>query len=288
MSIITFWNDDREQTGKTLTSVAVATKMSIERNSKILLISTTLGDSTIKRCFWNDKNNNIAFFNNEKSNNIAIENGIEGIYKMITSNKLTPSVITDYTKVVFKGRLEVIDGFSTTKAKLLDGNVQELRKIQESYVELIKVANQYYDIVIVDLDKKMNLAIQKMILELSDVNVLVLSQRRESIDKYKKIKDGQGSIIKNRCIPVIGKYIHEYKYNLKNITRYLSEKKEIDALPLNLLYMEATDEAKVVDLFLKLISLRDKTDENYIFMQSALNLTNNILKKMQDMQMRMR
>ena len=29
MSIVTFWNDDREQTGKTLKSVAVATRMAI-------------------------------------------------------------------------------------------------------------------------------------------------------------------------------------------------------------------------------------------------------------------
>ena len=36
MSIVTFWNDDREQTGKTLTSVAVATRMAIEHNLKIL------------------------------------------------------------------------------------------------------------------------------------------------------------------------------------------------------------------------------------------------------------
>ena len=38
MSIVTFWNDDREQTGRTLTSVAVATRMAMERNYKILLI----------------------------------------------------------------------------------------------------------------------------------------------------------------------------------------------------------------------------------------------------------
>ena len=48
MSIVTFWNDSREQTGQTLTAVAVATKMAIERNIKILLISTSINDSTIK------------------------------------------------------------------------------------------------------------------------------------------------------------------------------------------------------------------------------------------------
>ena len=52
MPIVTFWNDERDQTGKTLTAVAVATRMAIERNYKILLISTSFQDPTIKNCFW--------------------------------------------------------------------------------------------------------------------------------------------------------------------------------------------------------------------------------------------
>ena len=40
MSIITFWNDGKEQTGKTLSMAAIATYMAIEHNYKILVIST--------------------------------------------------------------------------------------------------------------------------------------------------------------------------------------------------------------------------------------------------------
>ena len=95
-------------------------------------------------------------------------------------------------------------------------------------------------------------------------------------------------LIRNRCIPVIGKYINNYKYNVKNIARFLQEKKEMDLLPLNLLYMEAAEEANVADLLLKLKNVKDKSDENYIFMECTLKLTNNILKKLQELQMRMR
>ena len=49
MSIVTFWNDDREQTGKTLTAVAMATAMAIDKNYKILLISTS---SNNKKLLW--------------------------------------------------------------------------------------------------------------------------------------------------------------------------------------------------------------------------------------------
>ena len=52
--------------------------------------------------------------------------------------------------------------------------------------------------------------------------------------------------------------------------------------------MAAIEEAGVVDLFLKLKNVKDKTDENYIFMDCILNLTNAILIKVQEMQKRLR
>lgn len=288
MSIVTFWNDSREQSGKTLTAVAVATIMAIERNSKILLISTSVADATIKNCFWNEsRSKNKVFFNNNV-NSIETETGIEGLFKLVTSNKLTPSAITDYTKVVFKGRLEVLPGIVGMKNRSLEGNIEDSRKIQEYYVDLIRTANQYYDVIIIDLDKMLTTKIKEEILKISDVNVFVLSQRLESINRFNELRRVNQDLMKNRCIPVIGKYINKYKYNAKNIARYLQEKKEFDLVPFNLLYMEAAEEAYVADLFLKLRNVKDKTDENYIFLQAVSNLTNNIVKKIQDLQMRMR
>ena len=73
MSIVTFWNDDREQTGRTLTSVAVATRMAMERNYKILLISTSYKDSTMKNCFWTDTvQKKLAMLEGKRKNNIAV------------------------------------------------------------------------------------------------------------------------------------------------------------------------------------------------------------------------
>lgn len=289
MSIITFWNECREQSGRTMTAVAVATRLSIERNYKVLLISTSFGDSTLKNCFWGEINSkNAKLFGNSKGNNIAVENGIEGLLKLVTSNKLTPEIITDYTKVIFKGRLEVLDGLSKVSGKLLSGSEEQIRNMEETYIELIKTANQFYDVVVVDLDKGVSPKAQKDILKLSNVNIYVLSQRLESINKYNELKQSEPEIMKVRGIAVIGKYMSKYKYNSKNIARYLGEKKELATIPYNYLYMAAADEAGVVDLFLKLRNIKDKTDENYIFMEETLNLTNNIMKKVQELQMKMR
>lgn len=286
MSIITFWNESREQTGQTLATIAVATRMAIERNIKVLLISTSANDSTIRNSYWGKENNQTSSLFGTK-NNVTVENGIEGLFKLITSNKLTPSIITDYTKVIFKGRLEVIDGPTVIQNDFQD-EIDYLKKIENCYIELIRTANQFYDMVIVDLDKRLEKKIKDEILRLSNINVLVLSQKMETLNNYINFKRTINEFDKLKCIPVIGKYIKQSKYNSKNIARYLQEKKELDLIPFNLLYMESVEEANVVDLFLKLKNIKDKTDENYIFMQNTLNLTNNILKRLQDMQMKMR
>ena len=288
MSIVTFWNDDREQSGKTLTSVAVATRMAIERNYKILLISTSFQDPTIKNCFWgNEVSRNLKLFGG-KLNNIAVENGIEGLSKLIAANKLTPDVITDYTKVIFKGRLEVLNGFNGMKDADEMTNIKTYEKIAEGYVDLIRTANQYYDMVLVDLDKTIFAGIREKILEISNVNVMVFSQKKESLDRYIKYKENASSGELNKLVPVIGKYMDQSKYNLKNIMKYIGERKEINVVPFNMLYFEAAEEAMVTDLLLRLKNVKDTSDENYIFMQDVLNLTDKIIKRLQELQMKMR
>ena len=289
MSIVTFWNDSREQSGRTLSAVAVATNMAIERNSRILVISTSFDDPTLKNCFWGNENaKNTSLFGNSKAGNVAVENGIEGLSKLITSNKLEPNVITDYTKVVFKDRLEILNGFTYVLENDMETNLNQYRKMQDCYIELIKVANRYYDMVIVDLDRMLNPQLQEALLKLSDINIYVLSQKMESINKYNELKHRSEAFVGNKYIPVIGRYDRRFKYNVKNIARYLEEKRELHLVPLNLLYMEAAEEVRVADLFLKLKNIKDKTDENYIFMECIQNLTNTIYKRLQEMKMRLR
>ncbi len=288
MSIVTFWNDDREQTGKTLTAVAMATAMAIDKNYKILLISTSFQDPTIKNCFWGDETQKSLKLFGAKNHNIAVENGIEGLLKLITSNKLTPGVITDYTKVIFKGRLEVLNGFVGDKDASFDENYEEYKKVEKSYIELIRMANQYYDMVLVDLEKTMSTATKEEILRISNLNIMVFSQKKVSVDRYRMLRDNNGEVMGVKTIPVVGKYSSHSKYNVKNLTRYLEEKKEISVVPYNLLYFEATEEVGVVDLFLRLKNVKDKTDENYIFLDEVTKLMEKIIKRLKELQMKMR
>lgn len=285
MSIVTFWNDTREQVGKTLSAVAVATQMAIQHNFKVLLISTSYADSTMKNCYWTDGiQKKLKLF--EKGNNIAVESGIEGLSKLVKSNKIQPNIITDYTKVIFKGRLEVLSGYEGSIDDTEEENLKNYKEMGECFPELIRLANQYYDMVLVDLDNQLNETTRQEILAMSNLNVLIITQRLASVNYYKDLKEKNKELLSPKNITAIGKYSKATKYNLKNIVRYLGTKETFSLVPYSILFYEAAEEASVPDLFLKLRKINDTNDDNYFFISETLNLTNRIVTRLKELQKR--
>ena len=79
MSVITFVNNLDEETGKTMSLVAIATNMAIEYNSRRLIISTTNKEDKIRNCYFEEtqiKKNRKGIFGEIKET-IDTENGIE-------------------------------------------------------------------------------------------------------------------------------------------------------------------------------------------------------------------
>ena len=153
MSVITFINNRREETGKTLSLVAIATNMAIENNEKILIISTTDREGKLKSCFFEDaevKKIRFGIFG-QNTSVLDTETGIEGLAKMLHSNKLNSDMITNYTKVVFKDRLEILLGKTQNENHTNDGELYSAPvEIRNEYIEIEKIASQYYDKVFVD------------------------------------------------------------------------------------------------------------------------------------------
>lgn len=285
MSVITFVNNLDEETGKTMSLVAIATNMAIEYNNRILIISTTNKEDKIRNCYFEEKQflkNRKGIFGGAKQT-LDTENGIEGIAKIARSNKLTPEIITNYTRVVFKDRLEVI--FGTEKKEIYE-DLQE-KDIVEEYVDLINVAKLYYDKVFVDLDENIDENIREQILDRSDLVVVNTSQNYSSLKKLKEKKENDELLKSPRTLMLVGRYDKYSKYNSKNITRYLEEKNQILTIPYNTLYFEAANEAGVPDLFLSLRKNIDSEDRNAIFIEEVKRASENIVYRLQELQSKM-
>ncbi len=280
MSVITFVNSIKEETGKTMSLAAIATHMAIEYNNKILIISTTNKEGKLKSCFFEDKEIKkfrLGIFGNNNKSLIDGGNGIEGLVRVARSNKLTPEMITNYTRVVFKDRLEILLGVEENQ----NNNEKE---IAEEYVDLINVANMYYDKVFVDLDNNLDEQIRQQIVDESDLVIVNTSQNYNSLKKLKEKKEKSELLKSPKSLILVGKYDKYSKYNSKNITRFLEEKNQVLTIPYNTLYFEATNEAGVPDLFLSLRKTIDSEDRNAIFIEEIKRASENIIYRLQELQ----
>ncbi len=278
MSIVTFYNSSVEQTGKTMSIAAIATYMAIEHNYRILVISTTNREDALKRCFWEEKKKkkNLGIFGPNAA--LEVETGVEGLARVIRSNKISPDIITNYTKVVFKDRFEILLGCEYPPS---DGTV-----IESMYPNIIKSANQYYDLVFVDLDENVNEETRKTIIYDSDIVVINMSQRLKSINKFKELKEKNQLLAFKKALILIGRYDKFSKYSVKNISRYLGEKNQVLTIPYNTLFFEATEEAGVPDLFLRFRKNLDSEDRNAFFIEEIKRASENIVYRLQDLQMK--
>ena len=159
MSIVTLWSCDKKTNGQSLSTVAIATKMAIERNLKILLVSTSVNDSTIKNCFWTNNQKNKIVGGNA---GLEVETGIEGLMRLIYSNKLEPEIISDYSQAILKGRFEVLSGYTALADATSVQNVELYKEIYQNYCKILQIADKYYDIVLVDLDGRLNFEIKNV------------------------------------------------------------------------------------------------------------------------------
>lgn len=278
MSIITFKSMSNKETGNTATAIAVSTYMAIKHNMKILLVSTSFNDDMIKESFWTTSKNKVSIFNGKNNKITNIQSGIEGLSRMISSSKIEPRIIRDYTKVVLTGRFDVLLG-------VYGDDEKEYKDAQKNYANIIAVANKYYDIVFIDLDRKLSPEVQSEILEISDVTVLTTNQRLKDIQELNEEIINKDLGKKDNRLINIGRYDNNVKYNLKNLTRNIfKNKRKINSIPYNGNLYESMQEGIVVDLFLRLLKLSNKKDDNYIFLQEVQRLSEDIIKKKEEMQ----
>lgn len=258
MAIVTFWSNGKEETAKTLSIAAIATHMAIEYNYKILIVSTVFNDDTLETCYWEPKN--AELIKEIAGNKKDISAGIDGLVKLTLSNKLTPEAVTNYTRLVFPdNRLEVLSG---SKAE----TYQEYEKVRQTYSEVIQAANEFYDLVFVDLNKGLDNDYIKGILNISDLVVVNITQRLKLLREFEKIREENMVFKKDNVMILVGRYDKYSKYNAKNIARTLGYKGEVSVIPYSTLFFEACNEGKVADFFLRFRKL-NPTDRNALFIE---------------------
>ena len=274
MAIVSFWSDIDKETAQTLSLVALATHMSVEHNYKTLIIDATLNDDTMQRCFWNlDENKEIKKTLNKGKLDIAA--GTEGLVSAIASNKTSPEIIANYTKVVFNKRLDILVGLQTK-------NFQDHEKTLMLYPELVLAANKFYDLIMIDLPKTAERESVHEILKMSDVIMYTLAQNMKQINRYIELRDDMPELKSKMVIPIVGSANGYSKYNPKNMMAYIKDR-SLAYINYNNSFMEAASEAKVSSFFLNSRLYKKTWDRNSQFFTSIADTSRKIMDKFEEM-----
>lgn len=277
MAIVTFWSDSRKDTAQTSTALAVATHLAMEKNMRILLIDATFLDDTITRAYWKPQRES-RFFKELNRGKLDIASGADGLVSAIASNKATPEIIANYTKVVFKNRLDVLPGLKTVSQNEFD-------KSLVYYKDLLINANKFYDIVLVDLQKTAEKAVTRELLENSSIIMYTMTPNIYSIDKYTESLKKFDFLQKNNVIPILGRSDEFSKYNPRNVGKKIGEKMGLPFVPYNIRYAEATYEGGISQYFLSL-KTGSRDEEQQLFVDGLDFTIERIQYKIQELQIR--
>ncbi len=277
MAIIGFWSGSEKESGQTVSIAAIATHMAVEHNYKILLVDATFNDDTMERCFWNVNNAKKDVVQVLNRGKMDISSGAEGLISAVVSNKATPEIITNYTRVVFKNRLDVLCGLKT-KVR------QEYLKSLNLYKDLIKTADKYYDLVFIDLEKTLKEEITKTLLESTNIIVYSFTKNLKQADEYiSNITTNKDILKKDKVIPLLSNSDENVVYNQRNVTRYIGEKREVATIPYNSSFVKNISEAGVAQFFLTTRLSNKINDKNSNFVNCVEDACQKIIYKLQEL-----
>lgn len=274
MAIISFWSEGDREAGKTASLAAIATQISIDNTYKTLIFNAEYNDSSLEECFWPPKKPRKEAF--MLGNRADLATGTTGVAKAILSNKTSPEIIKYYTKTIYKDRLELL-----TEDNITQEDYQNQRR---TYKEIAKIANRYYNLVLVDISGSPEESITRSILEESDIVVVNLPQNIKKINEYLELKRTNKVFNTEKTIVLIGRCDKNSKYNAKNLSRQTNIR-DLYPLPYNTQFLEAINEGKITEFFTKFRG-RIHPDENTYFLEEVKKNSERILEKLKELQMR--
>ena len=210
-----------------------------------------------------------------------LESGLEGMEKLVLAKRLSPDMVPNYTKIIYKNRLEVVT--APKKRDDLDFN-----RLYNSCKDILMIARQHYDIVFVDLNNGLENETTKEILKMSNIIILNMEQKPSEMQKIYELKQNKELFDAKKIMYLINNYDRKSKYSSKNISREMGEKKEIMTVPYANLFAEAVQEGTAAEFFLntRIKRLDDVEDRTAFFIRELKRDTDAIVYKMQELQMR--
>jgi len=106
--------------------------------------------------------------------------GIKGLAQAVSSNKVSPEIVKNYTKTIFTDKLELLTGSTIGR--------EEYAYQRTLIKDIVKIASQSYSLVLVDLEGDPADEVVSGIFGISNVIVSTLSQSLRGIHGYMDLR----------------------------------------------------------------------------------------------------
>lgn len=176
--------------------------------------------------------------------------------------------ISDFSLNIVQGKIDLLPSTRNKHGEIF------VNKITDEVEKLLLNARTWYDITFIDMH---NFArdYQQTILEKSDLIIVNINQNIDVLEKT--FNNEILNKYQDKLIYIIGNYISDSNYNVRNIKRRFGIRNKIFSLPNNVAFMDASNDGKVVDYFIKNINAKNG-DRNYQFISQGQKVIKSILK----------
>lgn len=272
MAIVSFWSSRDRETNQTISMVSSAIQMGIERNLKCLIVDANFNDDTIKRCFSYGQVS--AFAKSINRGKVDVSAGVEGLLTAVNSNATSPEIVKNYTNPILKNRLDVLDGLRTTQRSVYENSI-------EFFPEMLNLANKYYDIIYVDLEKDLESETVIKILAMSDLIVVTMDQDLQLIEDFRQ-SWGVNPLFspKDKVIPLLTKEDSFSTYNCDNVARRIGMKPGMPSVVYNTLVMERSQVGKLDQLLVN-FNISSPTGRNRKLLETLSDLNMLIVERLE-------
>lgn len=245
MAIIAFWSQDKKVTNQTTSIVVSAVQMAIEKNYKILLIDANFNSTGMRNALFPARKSSV-FDKQLNLGKVDISSGAEGLIQAVATNRISPEIVKNFTKPIFAQRLDFLDALRTNER-------EEYDRVATYYSEILTVANKYYDLVYVDIEKGLDGELTNSILKKADIIVTCFQQILTDINKFKSMWGIHELFPKYKTIPLLTREDRFSRYNSDNVARYIGQKwgKGICSIVYNTLLMEKMQEGDVSNFLIQ-------------------------------------
>lgn len=266
MPKIVFWSPEAVSVGQTHAAIAIPTLMAMEEDYSNILLPGGWQAKKIGTAFEQyDMLNAKGVFTNSSI-------GITALARLVSSNKITPEAIRNYSKPVLKQRLDIMYGTNVNSREQFD-------LLIENFPFIVQKASEAYDIVWIDLPKTLGREYIVETLKTADLVICTFNQEITNLEDQLKNLNSIEALKDKKKILLMCDYEEKSKYNINNIRRSYGIKDPIFCIPHNYVYKDACNDGNVVEGFFYKNIAADDNDYNGYFISE----TRKVVKKVLDM-----